>query len=272
MRANELTLSGKVALVTGAARNLPAVIAQELAAAGAAVAVHDRFLDEDLCEVARAIARTGSRELAVEGDVCSQDQMRAMVARVQGELGTINILVNGVGPFAGGPFLELSEGDWDRVMDANLKAVYLLTQLVAPAMKKVGWGRIINFSAGSADYRSASVYGLAKNALRYLTECLAVELGPSITVNAISPGQIIESAPDVAVYDSTLVARATQHTPTGRLVSRQEVAQMVVLLCSSAFDSITGQTIRMDGGWSIPHWLSTGEGPGRSRSDRNGRH
>jgi NAD(P)-dependent dehydrogenase (short-subunit alcohol dehydrogenase family) len=254
MKAGDKSLGGKVALVTGAARNLPAVIAHELAVAGAAVAVNDLFLDKDLCDVALAISREGGRSLAVEGDVCSQDQMRDMVTRVQGELGAISILVNGVGPFAGESFLDLSEEKWDSVMDANLKAVYLLTQLVAPAMKKAGWGRIINLSAGSADYRSASVYGLAKSAVRYLTECLAVELGPAVTVNAVSPGQIIESAPDVAVYDPSLVERATQHTPTGRLVSRQEVARMVVLLCSAAFDSLTGQTIRMDGGWSIPHW------------------
>lgn len=177
-----------------------------------------------------------------------------MVAQVKSDVGTIDILVNGVGPFALEPFLELPEETWDRVMDANLKAVYLLTQLVAPGMEEKGWGRVINISAGSADYRNASVYALAKSALRFLTQSLALELGPAITVNAISPGQIAESAPDISAYDPTLVERAIKYTPTGRLVTRREIARMVVLLCSPAFDSVTGETIRMDGGWSIPRW------------------
>jgi len=247
-------LDSKVALVTGAARNLPAVIARELAAAGAAVAVNDITAEEELREVVRAIQEEGSRGMMVMADVCRRDQLEEIVAQVKGDLGTIDILVNSAGSFAGGSWLELPEESWDRVMDTNLKAIYLLTQLVAPDMKEKGWGRIINISAGSADYRNTSVYGLAKSALRFLTQSLALELGPAITVNAISPGQIAESAPDVSAFDTTLVERAIKHTPIGRLVTRREIARMVVLLCSPAFDSVTGQTIRMDGGWSIPRW------------------
>jgi len=247
-------LEGKVALVTGAARNLPAVIARELAAAGAAVAVNDVTAERELRKVAQAIQEEGGRVTVVMADVCRRNQLEQMVTQVQRDLGIIDILVNGVGPVALEPLMELPEEKWDRIMDANLKAVYLLTQLVAPGMKEKGWGRIINFSAGSADYRNASVYALAKSTLRFLTRSLALELGPAITVNAISPGQIAESAPDISAYDPTLMERAIEYTPTGRLVTRREIARMVVLLCSPAFDSITGETIRMDGGWSIPRW------------------
>ncbi len=123
----------------------------------------------------------------IEGnDSLGVTDIEDVIEKVTGKVGVIDILVNGVGPYAGGPFLELSERDWDFVIDTNLKATFLLTQLVAPMMKQKGWGRIINFSAGSADYRGASVYGLAKNAIRYLTQSLALELGPEITVNDIS--------------------------------------------------------------------------------------
>jgi len=254
MNKNDKPLKGKVALVTGAARNLPAVIARELAASGAAVAVNDITAEEELRKVAAAIQEEGDRATVVIADVCRRDQLEEMVAQVKSALGTIDILVNGVGPFALEPFLELPEETWDRVMDANLKAVYLLTQLVAPGMKEKGWGRIINISAGSADLRNHSVYGLAKSALRFLTQSLALELGPAITVNAISPGQIAESALDISAYDPTFVERAINYTPTGQLVTRREIARMVILLCSPAFDSVTGESIRMDGGWSIPRW------------------
>lgn len=245
-------LANKVALVTGAARNLPAVISLTLAEAGATVAVQDIHLDDDLLQISRKIHKQGGKSLAVEADVCKRNKLQNMISRVTRELGTIDILVNGVGPYVGKPFLELNEEDWDLVIDTNLKSVYLLSQLVTPNMKEKGWGRIVNLSAGSADSRSASVYALAKNAVRFLTQCLAYELGPTITVNAISPGQIAESVPDISQIDPTFVSRAIENTPLERLVSREEIAQMVVLLCSSEFDMVTGQTVKMDGGWSIP--------------------
>ena len=250
----EVNLEGKVALITGSARHLPAVIATEFAAAGADVALNDLHPEGEIQEVAEEIKKKGRRAAIFAADVSQSDQVERMVAQIKEELGAVDILVNGVGPFAMAPFLELPEEEWDKVMDANLKAIYLLTRQVAPQMREKGWGRIINISAGSADIYNHSVYGLAKFAVRYLTRALALELGPAITVNAISPGQIAESAPDISQYDPTFVERAIRDTPTGRLVTRREVARLAVLLCSPACDAITGETIRMDGGWGIPRW------------------
>lgn len=250
----DVSLDGHVALVTGAARHLPAVIAREFAAAGAAVAINDITFEDQAQALAEEIRQAGGRAGVFMADVSRRDQVETMVKRVQDELGTVDILINGAGPFAMDPFKDLPEADWDRVMDVNLKAIYLLTQQVAPGMMAKGWGRIINVSAGSADIRNHSVYGLAKSAVRFLTQALAVELGPAITVNAIAPGQIAESAPDISQYDPTFVERAIQWTPTGRLVTRREIARMMVLMCSPAFDSVTGQTLIMDGGWGIPRW------------------
>jgi NAD(P)-dependent dehydrogenase (short-subunit alcohol dehydrogenase family) len=250
----EISLEGRVALVTGAARNLPAVISREFAGAGAVVAINDVANEEQARELAGEIRAGGNRAEVFMADVSRRDAVVSLVERVRQTLGPVDILINGAGPFAMDPFKNLPEADWDRVMDANLKAVYLLSRQVAPEMTERGWGRIINVSAGSADIRNHSIYGLAKSAVRFLTESLAVELGPSITVNAIAPGQIAESAPDISEIDPTFIERALQWTPTGRLVTRREIARMMLLFCSPTFDSVTGQTLVMDGGWGIPRW------------------
>jgi NAD(P)-dependent dehydrogenase (short-subunit alcohol dehydrogenase family) len=250
----DVSLGGHVALVTGAARNLPAVIASEFAAAGAAVAINDVAHQDQAEALAASIENEGGRAAVFMADVADHEQLVGLVDRVQSELGTVDILINGAGPFAMDPFPQLPEADWDRVMDANLKAVYMLAGLVAPGMKARGWGRIINVSAGSADLRNHSIYGLAKWGIRHLTESLALELGPEITVNAISPGQIAESAPDISEFDPTFVDRAIAWTPVGRLVTRPEIARLMVLMCSPVFDMVTGETLRVDGGWGIPRW------------------
>ncbi len=251
-------LAGHVALVTGAARNLPAVIAAEFAATGAAVAINDVTHQDQAKALAASIKKKGGRAAVFMADVTDRGQLVRMVDEVRDEsskgLGMVDILINGAGPFAMDAFPKLPEADWDRVMDANLKAIYMLAGLVAPGMKAKGWGRIINISAGSADLRNHSIYGLAKWGVRHLTQSLALELGPEITVNAISPGQIAESAPDIAEFDPTFVERAIAYTPVGRLVTRPEIARIMVLMCSPAFDSVTGETLRMDGGWGIPRW------------------
>ena len=249
-----VSLDEHVALVTGAARNLPAVVARQFAQAGAAVAIVDVAFEDEANRLAEEIRQKGGRAEVFLADVSQRDQVEGLTNQVVERLGPIDILINGAGPFAMAPFKDLPEEDWDRVMDANLKAIYLLARQVAPMMIEKGWGRIINVSAGSADLRNHSVYGLAKSAVRFLTEALALELGPAITVNAIAPGQIAESAPDISEFDPTFIERAIKWTPTGRLVTRPEITRMMLLFCSPAFDAVTGQTLVMDGGWGIPRW------------------
>jgi NAD(P)-dependent dehydrogenase (short-subunit alcohol dehydrogenase family) len=118
-------------------------------------------------------------------------------------------------------------------------------------MKSAGWGRIVNISAASYVLRNHSIYGLAKDALIFLTEELAVELGPEVTVNAVAPGQIDESAADIAEFDPTFVDRSIEATPAGRLVTRREVAEIVAALCSPTFTVVTGATIPVDGGFRL---------------------
>ncbi|MGH8927130.1 MAG: SDR family NAD(P)-dependent oxidoreductase [Acidimicrobiia bacterium] len=245
----ELPQAGRTALVTGSSRNLGATICRELARLGARLVVtyHQSRSDAE----ALAAALPGAGHLTVGGDASTGSGARSVAKAALEAAGRIDILVNNLGPFSMVPFAELPEPEWDRVLDANLKAAYLSTQVVVPGMRSAGWGRVINVSAGSAYIRNHSIYTLAKDALITLTEQLALELGPEITVNGVSPGQIAESAEDVAAIDPTFVTRAIAHTPRQRLTTRAEVAAIVGLLCDAAFDMVTGVTIPVDGGWRL---------------------
>jgi NAD(P)-dependent dehydrogenase (short-subunit alcohol dehydrogenase family) len=243
-------LDGRTALVTGASRNLGALIAERLAAHGARVAVNFNGSAAAAGElVERLQQETGREHVAIQADVARPGRVRRLVESALSALGgRVDVLVNNAGPFSMTPFTELPEADWDRIWDTNVKAAYLASQLVAPGMREGGWGRIVNISAVSYVLRNHSIYGLSKDALRFLTEELAVELGPEVTVNAVAPGQIVESADDIAEFDPTFVERAVEATPLGRLVTRREVAEIVCALCSPTFASVTGVTIPVDGG------------------------
>lgn len=245
------SLDGRRALVTSSSRNLGAHIACELAAHGAAVAVTyhasrsaaERVVDE-------LHRRSAGPHVAVQADLSRTDNVGPMVESATERLGgPVDVLVNNYGPFSMVPFHELPEREFRQVWDGNVVVAYLAAQAVASGMRAQGWGRIVNLSAGSAYLQNHSVYGLAKEALVRLTESLALELGPEVTVNAVAPGQIDESAPDVSAIDPTFVDRAVQRTPAARLVTRDEVARVVALLCTAPFDMLTGAVVPLDGGW-----------------------
>lgn len=243
-------LRGKTALVTGGSMNLGAVTARTLADHGATVAINYLSHEDEPAQVLKSLRPHGQPSFAIPGDLAHGSQVKAVVEQALGLLGgRVDVLVNNAGPFNGEPFASLPEGEWDRIMNVNLKAAYLAAQAVIPGMRQAGWGRIINMAAGSAFIRNHGIYGLAKGAVVLLTEALALELGPEVTVNAIAPGQIAESAPDISAIDPTFVERAIAHSPSGRLVTRLEVARLIAWLCSPAADQITGHTIPIDGGW-----------------------
>ncbi len=241
-------LEGHTALVTASSRNLGASITRALARAGADVLV-TYYKSRDKAEELIAGLPAGDHA-AVHGDTSHEDGIRAMVdAAVTAAPGPIDLLINNSGPFAMHRFVDLDPSEWDRIWTANVKAAYLTSRLLVPAMN--GWGRIVNVSAGSAYLRNHSIYTLAKDALITFTEALAVEVGPEVNVNCVAPGQIAESAEDVAEFDPSFVERATDATPLGRLVTRDEVAGIVAELCGPRFDVVTGVTIPIDGGWRL---------------------
>lgn len=241
-------LAGRTALVTASSRNLGASIADALATAGAAVVVTFHQSREAAEELVAGLP--GEGHAAVFGDTSHSDGVAAMVeAAVATAPGPIDIVVNNSGPFSMDPFVDLDPDEWDRIWTANVKAAYLTSRMLVPAMQ--GWGRIVNVSAGSAYLRNHSIYTLAKDAMITFTEALAVEVAPDVTVNCVAPGQIAESADDIAEFDPSFVERAIAATPLGRLVTRDEVAGIVAELCGPRFDAVTGVTIPIDGGWRL---------------------
>lgn len=245
-------LSGKNALVTGSSRNLGASIATELAGRGVRVAVNYATSPEEAeTLVAEMPEVEEGPHVAIQADLADGEQVSALCGQARDRLGPVDILINNAGPFAMEPFTEMDEAVWDQIWDVNVKAAYLCARELAPGMRESGWGRIVNISAGSAYIRNHSIYTLSKEALITFTEELALELGPEINVNAVAPGQIAESADDIAEFDPDFVDKAISWTPKARLATRPEVAAIVVELCSPMFDMVTGVTIPVDGGWRL---------------------
>jgi NAD(P)-dependent dehydrogenase (short-subunit alcohol dehydrogenase family) len=246
-------LDGRVALVTASSRYTGSVIAATLAHAGACTAIHYHRSRKEAEALVRELRTEGLEAGAFGADGRRSADLRHLAGEVTDRYGGVDILVNNLGPYADTPFLELPEDQWDWILDTTLKAPYVLVQELAPGMMERGWGRIINIAAASAFIRSHSIHGLAKAALIHLTEALAVELAPHVTVNAIAPGQI-EDSELIDEIDPDYKRVLRDESPLGRLVTRQEIADVIVQLCAGPFASLTGQTLRLDAGWTIPTW------------------
>jgi len=250
-------LDGKLAFISGGSRNLGETIALELAERGADIIVNDLGGALDKAGISELISRIeakGVHAFFIEGDVGESASVEAMNTAITRDIGVVQIVVNCAGPFNASPFLALAERDWNLIMDVNLKAIYLTAKYFCPGMKASGWGRVVSMSAGSSYVRNHGAYGLAKAGVKFLTEELALELGPSITINAVAPGQIEESLPYIHKIDPTFGARYTAKAPLGKLVRRIDVAKIVSMLCSPLADMITGETIRIDGGAELPRF------------------
>lgn len=238
---------GRAVLVTGAGSGTGAAIARAFAAAGARVALHTRRRRAEAEALAAALPGGGHAVFCA--DLAEPAAARRLHAEVLAGFGAPAILVGSAGPYSDTPLRALEEAEWDAVMAANLRAPWLLARLAAPAMAAAGWGRIVHLGATSGLVRSHAAYGLAKAALLTLTEQLALELAPAITVNAVVPSQIASPRTDrLPAYKAAAIAA----TPLGRLVTEEEVARMVLLLCGPDFDFVTGRAIVMDGGRAIP--------------------
>jgi NAD(P)-dependent dehydrogenase (short-subunit alcohol dehydrogenase family) len=251
----ERPLEKRVALVTGAYRNLGAVTAETLARHGASVIVNDMD-STDLAPHGQALLERirshGVQAAAIPADLGRSSEVERLCRQSLAALGRVDIIVNNAGPFNMDPYLSLEEETWDRILNVNLKAIYLTARHLAPQMKANGWGRIVNMCAGSAFIRNHNIYTLAKAGVQVITESLALELGPEITVNAVAPGQIYESLPDIHAFDPTFGERYLARTPAKRLIHRSEVAEMIALFCLPSSGTITGVTFRLDGGAEIP--------------------
>ena len=252
-------LSGRVAVVTGGNGGIGRSIAIGLAQAGAVVAVLARN-EEKNQHVMGELQAIGVAGLAVKVDVSARAELEPALKKVEGTLGPVSILVNNAAIGAVAGVLEETPEDWDKVIETNLNACFLLSKLAAQSMVKQRQGKIINIASMYSFFGAESnpSYSAAKGALVQLTKSMAIELAPfNIQVNAIAPGWIkTDLTADVHTAASgsqpaLLYQEIVRRTPAGRFGNPDECAGTAVFLASRASDFVTGATVCVDGGYSI---------------------
>jgi NAD(P)-dependent dehydrogenase (short-subunit alcohol dehydrogenase family) len=246
-------LNGKTALVTGGGRGIGRGIALALAEAGANVAVTSRT-ESELKSVASEISALSRKAYYSTVDARNKEAIINFVEKVVQEEGKIDILVNGAGTNKRVPFLEVTEEDWDFVMDINLKSVLFATQAVIPYMKKQKYGKIINIASLTSEIglNHMTIYGASKGGVSQITKALAVEFADDgILTNAIGPGYFKTEMTKVLFEDQQKVEWMKSRIPLKRTGNVEDIQGAAVFLASDASSYITGQTIYVDGGWLI---------------------
>ncbi|HUJ29936.1 MAG TPA: SDR family NAD(P)-dependent oxidoreductase [Candidatus Acidoferrum sp.] len=234
-------LEGQVALVTGAAKRIGRSIALRLAADGADVVVNYMSSKPDAESVVREIQASGRRGMAIQGDVAQRKDVENIFASIEVEFRRLDILVNNAGMFFAAKFEELTEEQWDRILNTNLKSQFLCAQAAVPIMKRQKRGCIVNISSlgGILAWPAFTHYCVSKAGVIMLTRCLARGLGPEIRVNSVAPGTI--QFPDEAPDEDYI-----QRVPLHRVGTGDDIAGAVAYLATADF--VTGQVIAVDGG------------------------
>ena len=245
-------MTGTVALVTGAAAGIGAAIAKRLARDGIAIGVLDILID-DATKTANEIVAAGGKAIPLQANIADRAQVKAAVTKLRETLGPITILVNNAGITGFVPFEELTDQQWDKMMEINLKGTFIVTQTVIPDMKAAGWGRIVNISSSSAQSGAVLMahYSASKGAIIALTKTLAVEYGPlGITVNNIPPRFVMNTVMSEASFKNPHLNRDTmiQAGPIRRQGEPEDIAGACAWLVSDEAGYVTGQTIGVNGG------------------------
>ncbi|MEO0087774.1 MAG: 3-oxoacyl-ACP reductase family protein [candidate division WOR-3 bacterium] len=246
-------LTGKKALVTGASRGIGRGIALALAKQGAEVAVNYRSKAGEAERVVEEIKRIGRESFAVQADVSNKSEVERMFAEIKNRWGKLDILVNNAGIVEFVSFEEMTEEQWDKVLDTNLKGQFLCAQQAVKLMGR--GGKIINIASIASGgvgigFHQIAHYTASKGGVVALTENLALDLGPKgINVNAIAPGVIETDMTKGLTADEKTKSGLLARIPKGRFGKPEDIGAVAVFLASDEADYITGTVIYVDGGW-----------------------
>jgi 3-oxoacyl-[acyl-carrier protein] reductase len=243
-----MTLSGRVALVTGASQGIGRACALKLAASGATVAVAARS-QEKLADLVKEIEGGGGKAFVFPLDVADEEQVKSTFKNAIAQLGKIDILVNNAGITRDQLVMRMKRADWDSVLNTNLTSAYLCIQQAIGSMLKQRWGRIINVTSvfGQMGQAGQANYAASKAGLIGLTMAIAREVGSrSITCNAVAPG-FIETAM-TSGFSEDFKQNALKAIPLGRIGTPEDVANAVAFLASDAASYITGHVLSINGG------------------------
>jgi glucose 1-dehydrogenase len=249
-----MRLQGKVAIVTGAGSGNGRGIALRFAEEGARVIVAD-VAEAGAAETVAQIAAVGGTAAAVRADVSDKAQAQIMAEEAVRRFGALDILVNNAGIEFLTPFLDISESEWDRILDVNLKGAFLCGQAAARRMVTAGrGGKILNIASINSQIALAKQahYVSSKGGLLMLTKAMAIELAPHrINVNAIGPGVIDTALTKGSLADPERRAMLLSHVPWGRVGQPRDIANAALFLCTDEADYVTGTILYVDGGWLI---------------------
>jgi len=245
---------GKVAVVTGGGRGMGRAVALRLAREGARVVVAE-VNPEHGREVAAEIRDSGGAATEVAGDVSRLADVEAIFGAAVKAYGTVDILVNNAGIAVARPLIEYTEAEWDRQMDVNVKGVFFCSQAAARVMIPRRHGKIVNFASTSAFVSSSHpevAYDTSKGAVRQMTVSMAAELAPhGINVNAVAPGTTATEMTKSTLATDDGMAWQLARIPMGRVGQPDDIASVVLFLCSPEASYITGHTLVADGGWLL---------------------
>ena len=247
-------LTGKVALVTGASSGIGKAAGLALARQGAKVALAARRV-ERLEELSAMLKGEGKEALPIKMDVTKKEEIIAGVAKTIETFGRVDILVNNAGVAEFVPFLDMTEEQWDKTLDTNLKGYFLVAQAAAKEMVKNKWGRIVNIGSIAiggvgVGFPAIAHYCASKGAIVALTEALADELAPmGVLVNCLAPGLIETEMTQSIMKDPTQLQGILSRVPLKRAGKSEEIAAAIIYLVSDEASYTTGATLVVDGGW-----------------------